>query len=288
MPTVTVTASGETATYTYGGFEFGVDCAANDVRHPGGGTDDVLWSYNTIKNALGRNLGQRLKFFDGGAGITKSVSMWQATGAVEPHPLLCIQTYTAAAMNTWMDTLTRQVGLCYKQEFTADLAAGLYTAAQFNAWYADLRHIIDAHPNGRLVDLQMVGSESTERQGGQWYKQIVVPERCAIGNDTYVQQAGQLNPAVAFANSILWWNQAKTVPGCSLRISEGGYSRTNFTAAQRIQALTDAAAYLEAQGASSYNYWAVDNHNSSSPGKDWSVDKPGDEAVAAKLASLIS
>lgn len=276
-----------TASFTVSsGFTVGVDAAANDARNGGGTPAALAWSYNTISTALKRDLGGRLKFFDQGSGITKAVQMQQAVPAT-PHPVLCIQTYTAAALNAWMNGLSAQCGLVYKQEFTSDLAKGSYTPGQFNGWYADLRSIIDAHPKGHLVDLQMVGAEFAERNASKpWWPQIVVPDRCAIGNDTYIQQVAQLDPAKGFANGLAWWKSVQGQNGVTWRTSEGGYSRVNFTPAQRITAFQTLAQWLPAQGASSYNYWAVDNTNADST-KDWSVDKPGDEAVAAALASLM-
>lgn len=273
------------------GFAFGLDIAANDIRKPGGSPSSVQWSYARVTTALRRDGGSRLKFFDGGAGIAKAVQMWQATGAREPHPLLSIQQYTPADLNHWMDSLHSQVGLCLKQEFTRDLAAAQppYTPDDLSAWYADLRHIIDAHPNGHFVDLQMVGSEAPERKASSpWWAKVRVPERCAIGNDAYIQEPALLDPARAYKASVDWFNAVRHIPGVTLRISESGVSRTRFTPAQRIKFLQDSRDYLVSVGASSYNYWTADNSSAAEPGKDWSTDKPGDESVAAKLASLIT
>lgn len=291
---------------TAGAFEVGVDVPGNDVRHQGGNAAAIAAEYAVVIPPLSSDGslhgGSRLKFFDGGAGIQTAVEHWRdgTSAPREPHPVFCVQVFSLdrtnpqTDINVWMDTLNFQCGLVLKQEFSADVLKGNYTAAAYSGWYAQLRAAIDAHPNGHYVDLQMVGSEAAERTAAgngdpPIWAGVTVPHDTAVGDDTYVTQPGMLVAANAFAGSIGWYQAclAKKIPGVTLRISEGGISRVNFTNAQRLTAFNSAIAYLKgiATTGGSYNYWAGDD-STADPAKDWSYDKAGDTLAPAIGAAI--
>lgn len=297
-------ADGTTRTYslpvslpTQAGFRFGVTVGANEARwlaaHPSGGSPASLqFAYNLVHPALGRPFGSHVKFF-GDQGIDDADGMWHAWPEVSPNPLLTDEVWNPGRRDAWMTRLTAPAVYCWRQEFMDKVGPGKSTSfADYNTQLAQIRAQIDAHPNGHLVTLQLIGNEAIERTqpaGSPFWANIVVPPRCRIGCDTYVTQAQHLDPVKAFAGSVAWYRARKLdTPGVGLAISESGISRTNFTPAQRVKALGDFAAYLKTVDPSYwFTYWATDNSNKD-PAKDWSVDKPGDASVAAKLASLIS
>jgi hypothetical protein len=294
----TVTATTDITVTTSGGFVFGAEAAGNDVRWPGGTPAAIASSYADTVRSLGRDCGSRCKFFDGGQGITKAVAMRQATGAHEPNPLYALQSWDTASTKAFLDGLTYPCRICLKQEFTADIAGGSYTVGQFNSWIAAFCAQLDAHPNGHLVTFAIVGAEAAERSApSPIWPGVVVPVRTdgtvtEVGNDTYVSTTGMLNVVKAFKASVDWITALKTAGRTDVRlsISEGATSRTaaGFTPANRVQFLTDLAAYLPTVDPNAaYSCWAPDT-SSEGPAHDWSFSKPGDEVVAAKVASLIT
>lgn len=277
-------------------FRFSVTVGANDNRRPagmpGGTVQSLQWSFNRVSPALQPGgFGRRVKFF-GDAGIMDAAKMCAGWPGKEPEPHLTNEVWDPAALDKWMDSLTAIAEVCYLQEFMDKVGPGLMPWDTFNGRYADLRAQIDAHKNGKYVNLIFVGNEAIERKAASAgqppvWKNVKVPERTGVGCDTYVTQAAMLVPSKGSAGSIGWFQAVKDIPGVRGIISEFGISRINFTPDQRVKALDDYCSVLANVGFSGLTYWATCNTDKDAA-KDWSLDLPADIKVATKARDLIA
>lgn len=274
-------------------FRFGITVGANDVRHPGGGQDDLQWSVANARTVLGtQDLGELLKCF-GDHGIADAMAMWGAIDPLPVNPLLADALFSQAALDGVMDELTVPIDYCYLQEFQRKLST-VADYDDFNAKYELLRTQIDNHPNGHLVHLRYVGSEAQERSRiasglPPLYERVQVQPRCGVGNDTYVTQNQYLTVAAATKGSVDFYNSVKDeVEGINLQLSEVGISKINFTAQQRATWVTQLSAYIESvDPGGSIDYWFTNNRTSGSPANDWSGVLPADQVFVDALRSLI-
>lgn len=276
---------------------FGVTVGANDSRLPagikGGSVEAFLWGYNKARAALKRDLGSHIKFF-GTKGIADAYGKWKDSKITERQVLLTNEVWDPAALDDTMSLLNVPINYCWRQEFMDKVLS----AKDFDTYLGqlnDTRAQIDAHPNGHLVTLQIIGNEAIERKavtdgtGAVWKKMVdKMPERCVIGNDTYVSVLGMLDPAKGMKGSLDWFAAAKqTKAGTMLGISESGFSGVNFSTDQRVAAIKAYQAKIIEVGGSSYAYWASCNLDKGAA-NDWSLDGAGQEKFAAAVAAIVN
>ena len=279
------------------GFFLTVQVAGNDARRNGTAFDknDL---YRRVATALGRDLGGRGKFFDGTRGIQATLAEYAATTLAhgDPEPSMCFKAYTEAQLRARLDVLTRPEVWVWEQEFYSTSSSEWAT---YNRHYETLRKIRDAHPNGRLVTLQMVSDAYPERNQPGHFTQADVTLVDEWGADSYSPVRGK-----PYAADYLFGNQATAFEQMKARnpdlrwvISEYGIPRWKsfgpdvlHPAAERLAYLTGHLEWLAAHGCSGITYWAVDNHTASEPIKDWSIDKgtPEDAGFARGVAALMA
>lgn len=282
------------------GFFLTVQTGGNDTRKSGSGVGsfDKNDLRNRIATALGRNLGGRIKFFDGGSGINSAISSKEVDcpDATEPQPCFCFKAYTTAQLNSRMSAITKPEVWVWWQEFYAGADQGSWDA--YNAKYADMKATRDAHANGALVQLQQVSSVSDERTTPGYFARANGAVTDEWGADTYNAKQGSPYPsAVVFQAQYDAWQAMRAVnPNLKWVISEYGLPRMKslapdvlYTGAERLANLQMHVTWLIDHGCSGLTYWAVDNSNVS-PIKDWSLDKntPQDAAFAAGVAALMN
>lgn len=272
-------------------FEFHVMPGGNDSR---GLTKNQ--SYDADLAALGRNLGGRIKFFSNG-GIAEAVSnrTVATSHSTEPYPIYCFKSWTVAQLNTFLDTLNYPCAWVYEHEFYSTIQAEWDA---YNAAYAGIKAVRDAHANGHYVELQAMSAMSQHRTNPGYFTYANPANFDSWGADTYNAKAPTpYTAAQCFDDQYAAWQAMKAInPNLKWRVGEYGLSRlvqgggALWTGAQRIAWIDGHIQYAKALGCSSIGFWAVDNSSPTALIKDWSIDKgtQADIETAAYMATMLT
>lgn len=279
-------------------FEFTVMPGGNDARFkPNKNT-----SYDAVVGALGRNCGGRIKFFSNG-NIAEAVAnrTVDTSHSTEPYPIYCFKTFTTAEINAFLNTLNHRCSWTYWHEFYSTVQSEW---DDYNAKWAALKALRDAHANGYLVELQAMSAMSDYRSeygptytGPGGFIKANPANFDSWGADTY--NAKGPTPYTAeqlFTGQAAAWEQMKLInPALKWRIGEYGLSRlvqgggALWTGPERVAWIDGHITYAKGLGLSSLGFWAVDNSDLS-PIKDWSIDKgtAADVYTAAYMATMLT
>lgn len=268
-----------------------VEVSGNDVRGYSVAQDYTFISGVFSASTVG--LGRRLKFFDGGSGITAAVNSWASSGSTEPWPIMCFKSFTQSACNARMDNLTGPESWVYFQEFPKYIQNGSLTWTDYNNAYATLKTYKDAHPNGHFVHLLSCSASYQERTNGPFWPNVDLSVLDEISMDCYSNSSRStpFTGAQIFGNLVDWYNSAQaSYPNITAWGTEWGVARyvsntVLLDPQTRANVLADHISYAKQNGLSGVTYWAVDNSDSTG---DWSVDKAGDEVIVQYLVSQMN
>ena len=278
-------------------FEFHVMPGGNDTRpwpEPGVTKNE---SYDMGVAALGRDMGGRIKFFSAGAiSIAVTNRTVDTSHSTEPYPIYCFKTFTTAQINAFLGTLDHACALTYEHEYYA------FTQPEwdaYNAAYASLKALRDAHANGHYVELQAMSSMSQMRKNPGWFAAADATNFDSWGADTYNAKAGTPYTAQqCFDDQYAAWQtmKARDNPNLKWRVAEYGLSRlvagggALWTGPERVAWIDGHISYARGLGLSSIGYWAADNSKPDELIKDWSIDKgtAADVYTAAYMAGMLT
>lgn len=272
-------------TIAAGSFQVGIDVAGNDVR----GISKATAYTNTVALLQVPSLGSRIKFF-GASTIADAVANQTSTGSHESEPFMCFKSVTQAQVIARLNVITAPEWWTCPQEVDRYVPGSL-SWTQYNATNNNIRAWADAHPNGHLMRLHGCGTNYQQRTNGPTWQNIDITPLDGIGLDTYSPR--DIAPFTAqkmFAEGLAWYTAAKAVkPGIIWHTPEYGITRTTtggapLDPAVRLAAFQAHLAYYRSVGGQGLNLWTADNSDTTG---DWSIDKAGDQAIAAWWASQI-
>ena len=259
-------------------------------------------SYDAGVGALGRDMGGRIKFFSGG-NIAEAVAnrTVDTSHSTEPYPIYCFKSFTTGEINAFLNTLDYPCALTYEHEYYTTVPAEW---AAYNAAYASIKALRDAHANGHFVELQAMSSMAQFRtDNGPTYTgpgQFINADPANFdswGADSYNAKANTPYTAQQIFDPqyAAWQIMKATNPALKWRIGEYGLSRyivgggALWTGPERVAWIDGHITYGKALGLSSIAYWAADNSDAS-PIKDWSIDKgtAADVYTAAYMAGMLT